>query len=168
MIQLPQSHENHQAKLYLDSVISRTRKAGKSSEGSSVLGSPVESFRGREAGRTEWTYAGFSTLSTWESKQVRTRDLMLPSVTWEKEAETGTSNLPPALTPESPSSKTRAQRRWQQASAQRLSLQTPSALSQWTAVQAFVTAFESVAELVKVHSGQSRRTGTGRTDARRQ
>lgn len=152
VVQLPQSHENHQAKLYLDNVISRTRKAGRSSEVSPVLGSPVGSCRGRE---TDWAYAGFSTLSTWESKQVRTRDLMLPSMTWEKEAETRTSDPPPVPLPESPSSKTRAQRRWQQASAQHLSLQVPlpAPLSQWSAVQAFVTAFESVAELVEVYRG---------------
>ena len=161
VVQLPQSYENDQAKLVLNSVISRAGRA----EGR--LGSPVELSRGRDLGRSEWGYAGFSTMSSWDGKKARTKDMLLPSLTWERVAEPSSPQL--VLSPESPSSKTRAQKRWQQASSQHQALLVPSApLQQYTALQTFVTAFQSVAELVEPYRGHSKPIGTGKMVAMRQ
>jgi hypothetical protein len=164
VVQLPQSYENSQAKQVLNSVISRAGRAD------STLGSPIEISRGRELGRSEWGYAGFSTMSSWDGKKARTRDMILPSLTWERDAEA--SSPPQVLLPESPTSKARAQRRWQQASSQHQALHVPSPqtapLQQCTALQTFVTAFESVAELVELYRGHSKRIGTGKMVEMRQ
>ena len=105
----------------------------------------------------ERAYVGFSTVASWENRQVRTRDLVRLSEgnrVWDKEPDMQ------ILSPESPSSKSTAQTRWSKASTRHLSILVPATQStaeklglRYKGLTAFVTAFESIAEMVGVDSG---------------